>query len=165
LRVILLAIWACLHLAAQVANPPKFSDFKAMEIYHGKRAAPRVKHDKREYHGFRAVLTDADKSPNFAGKYVISEDTCGTDSVRLMTADAEAGSVHEEFCIFWAYSITRRDLPSGLEYRADSKLLIAHGCWDDEKLPECGDHFFKMTRGGLHEIRWIPFNPPVPTSR
>jgi hypothetical protein len=163
LRVILLAICASLHLAAQVSNPPKFSDFKVTETYHGKRAIPRVKPEEREYPGFRAVLRDADKPPNFAGKYVISQDTCGSASVRLMITDAGSGAVDEVFCIFYSDYDTRRDLPTGIEYRRESSLLIAHGCWDDDK-PECGDHYFKMTRSGLQEFRWIPFNPPVQPS-
>jgi hypothetical protein len=149
---------ACLsvHLSAQA---PRFSDFKVARIYAGKRAAPRVPREKREYHGFRAVWDDADKRPNFAGRYVLSHDTCGTNSVRLMITDAVTGRVDDVFCIFWDYdySMPEPGLPTGVEYHPDSSLLIAHGCWDAEK-PECGDHYFKMTPHGLVQIRWIPFN-------
>jgi hypothetical protein len=162
LRVIFVAICQ-FALTAQVADPPRFSDFKVKEIFRGKRAAPTVKPDKREYPGFRAVLEDADKPPDFAGKYVISQDTCGSESIRLMIADAASGAVYEIFCIFHSDYRTRHDLPTGIEYREDSSLLIAHGCWDDNK-PECGDHYFTMTRRGLQEIRWIPFSPPVQPS-
>ena len=156
----LMSICMSIQLDAQAMRVPRFSDFKVTPVYREKRTPPRVALAKRDYPGFRAVLTDADKPSNFAGRYVISEDTCGTDSVRLLIADAISGVVREEFCIFWDYTVTRHDLPTGIEYRPGSSLLVAHGCWDDEH-PECGDHYYKMTPRGLLLLRWIPFNPPI----
>ena len=158
MRIAMLLLPICMN--AQVASVPRFSDFKVTTIYQGKRALPRIMGDKRDYPGFRAALNDAAKPVNFAGRYVISEDTCGTDSVRLMITDAISGRVREAFCIYWDYTIARHDLPIGIEYRRDSSLLIAHGCWDDEH-PKCGDHYYYMTAGGLMPLRWIPFSPPI----
>jgi hypothetical protein len=147
---------------AQTPKIPRFSDYRGTEIFRGKRATPQVKPDDRDSFGFRVVLNDAHKPPNFAGGYVISRDTCGSDSVRLMITEARSGKVYEAFCMFWSYTFTRGDLPTGVEYRPDSTLLIAHGCFDDDRKPECGNHYYRMTTRGLVETRFVPFSPPVP---
>jgi hypothetical protein len=120
-----------------------------------------VSTDDREFFGFRVVLADADMPPNFGGRYVVSKDTCGSESVRLLITDAESGKVYQAFCMFWTYRYTRHDLPMGVEYRRDSTLLIAHGCFDDDQSPECGDHYYRMTPKGLAQISFAPFNPPL----
>jgi hypothetical protein len=146
------------------AAQPRFEDYPINDVYRGKRIPPNVKSDLRDYPGYRAVLGDSQKPTNFGGHYVISKDTCGSDSVRLMITDARTGHVFDRIpCFFWDYTVgpkARTDLPWGVEYRADSSLLVAHGCFDADD-PECGDHYYKMTNRGLVSIEWVPFNPPV----
>jgi len=110
-----------------------------------------------------AALLDAHKPVNFAGHYVVSIDTCGSGSARVMTTDAISGKVLEEFCVFESYKFHRPELPTGIRYRVNSALFIAHGCFDDYRNPECGVHYYRMTPRGLIQIRFIPFkNYPDP---
>ena len=154
----------------EAAQTPRFSDYKVVQVYRGKRAEPKVRPDMREYPGYRAVLMDSVEPSNFAGHYVVSEDTCGTDSVRMTIADARTGQVFDRIpCFFWGEYVigpkSRPDLPHGVEYRLNSRLLIAHGCFDDVDNPRCGDHYFTMTPTGLVPIFWRTFKPPVTTSK
>lgn len=164
MRVLRVCLGLGICFGADAVRKPRFTEYPVHNIYHGKRAKPLIKPEVSQYPGYLAVLGDSRKAPNFAGHYVVSEDTCGSDSVRLMIADAQIGSVFDRIpCFFWDYSAgpnERTDLQYGVEYRPGSALLIAHGCFyaDD---PRCGDHYYRMTPRGLVSITWIPFQPPL----
>ncbi len=156
-----LLVCATVSAAAQSSDIPAFRDYSVRKVFHGKRAVPQVHPSDRNAFGYRTVLTDADKQPNFAGVFVVSVDTCGSDSANLLITDARSGKVHQGFCIFRDYGHQRP--PGGLvEYRLDSSLLIAHGCFDNDKSPRCGDHYYRMTQRRLVEIRFIPFERAAP---
>ena len=159
--LLLIAFGVC---CASDAPQLTFDSYPVTSIYQGKRAKPILKADEREYPGYRAVLGDSTQPPNFAGRYVISQDICGSDSVRLMITDARTGKVFDRIpCFFWTYVVgpnARTDLPHGVEFRLDSSLLIAHGCFDSDN-PKCGNHFYKMTPRGLVSISRRAFNPPI----
>jgi hypothetical protein len=162
-KMLTLVLAAVFLLNAQATKRPEFSDF-TVPVRQAKRAAPKIPWAKRKDPGFLAVLADADKPPNFAGKYVISKDTCGTDTIRVMIADAVSGTVREVTCLF-RDSVNRwllthlKPIDDALEFHADSSLLIARGCWDWDPDPDikpaCGIHFFKMTPRGLVEIKGV----------
>jgi hypothetical protein len=168
-RATVLSTLVMITLIAQSPRPPRFSEYAVKAIFLAKRTDPHVSSDDRDSRGWRAVLADANKPANFAGRYVISQDTCGSDSVWLMITDAGTGQVFQGFCLFWDYLLrldarwsdrAKSELPSGLQYRRDSALLVAHGCWDDDVKPDCGDHYYRMTSRGLIQVRFIPFGPP-----
>ena len=165
------ALLACISvtLTGQALQAPRFSEYIVKPDIRGKRAGPQVNLDDRDSAGWRAVLLDAEKPVNFAGRYVLSQDSCGSDSVLLMITNAATGHVFRGFCVYWDYLLRldsrwperrKSELARGLEFRLDSALLIAHGCWDSDKKPDCGDHYFKMTRHGLVPVQFVPFMPP-----
>jgi hypothetical protein len=163
MRLVVLSV-TCWSLVFAASRAPRFSEYPAAAPERGKPAAPRVPPDSRDDRGYRAVLTDAEKPANFASHYRISEDNCGSDSVLFMSTDIRSGRVYGGWCFFWSYRFglhPRPDLPKGIEYRLNSRLLIAHGCLDADD-PQCGSYYFEMTSRGLVLIRRVPFNPPLP---
>jgi|SRR5579883_1774935 len=143
---------ACACLAQ--GHRPVFAEYPAAR-YDGNIAPPRVPDDQREDFGFRVALSEADRPINFAGHYRISRDTCGSECTRVMLTDVITGRVDEALGLSWSYRFAFPKLPTGIEHRQDSNLLIGHGCLNDER--KCGDHYWKMTPRGLVEIRWIPY--------
>lgn len=148
--------------ALQAWVSPRFADYEVKRVYTGVRAKPKVPPDQIEAKGYRQVLTDADKRTNFAGKYVVSEDSCGTNSVMVMITGAQSGEVFGPYCFFYTYQSyggRYSRLPVGVDYRRSSRLLVAHGCLDGDTA--CGNRYYLMTDKGLVLQFHDPFRPPV----
>ena len=149
---------AILALAAD--RTPEFSDYPA-NIYKGAVAKPHVPARLRKEKGYRAVLDDADKLANFARRYFLSEDTCGTNCAVAFIADRRTGAVFDVggFASHFPPDFARGpDLQWSFEFHPNSSLLIAHGCrFEDERV--CGAFYFEMTGRGAKLIRSIAFKP------
>ena len=134
---------------------PSYRDFATPSTKSSHRIAPVVPPELAEAKGYRQVWDDAKKPPNFAGKYRISIDTCGTSMIMVMIANLDTGHARRVGCVDHTYDGEYPELPIGLRYRADSRLLIAYGCLSSAY--PCGAHFYKLDEEELHVICVVPF--------
>jgi len=145
---------ALLPLTAQ--RLPKFEDYQ-VEIYAGKTVPPKP--PRPQDFELKCCFWTEDAGPvNFAGKYRLTVDTCGSECVTIHIVDRTTG----EHFIAGAYGYSyifglkpRPDLPHGPEYRATSRLLIVHGCPNEEK---CGSYYLLMSPDGLKQVRYVRFD-------
>lgn len=137
---------------------PEFSDFHVEQVYSGRNATPKV---TDEWQSFKTrIRVAAFQPPNFAGAYRIVEWGCGSDCVRFVLLDLKSGSVHAPpFESLWLDAFaTYGWYGKGLEYRSDSKLLIADGCPDEK----CATYYYVWTEGAFNLIRVITRHPRTP---
>jgi len=154
-----LALVACICLPLstdsgklQTRSSPEFSDFHVEQVYSGRNATPKV---TAEWQSFKTRIREAaSQPPNFAGAYRIVEWGCGSDCVRFVLLDLKSGSVHAPpFESLWLDAFAKYGwYGKGLEYRSDSRLLIADGCPDEK----CATYYYEWTEGAFHLIRAIP---------
>lgn len=122
-------------------QPPKFSDFRVSQRFLGKNATPKIT-DK--WRLFRTRISSASKRlPNFAGHYRVVQWGCGSDCLKFVLLDLRSGSVYDApFESLWldAYQ-THGWRGAGLEYHANSRLLLADGCASDA----CSTSYYEWT--------------------
>jgi len=157
----LLFVSAMLTTAAD--RVPTFSGCPVMSVYRGPMVKPEVPKNQEEEKGYRTVLDDAGKSPNFAGHYYLSQDTCGTGCAVALVADRLTGAVDwvGGFASHYPPDFARGpDLKRSFQYRVGSRLLVAQGCrMEDER--QCGTDYFEMTPRGarlIHSTKFVPRN-------
>jgi hypothetical protein len=151
-RAVLL-ILAMLPLAAQ--RLPRFEDYP-VKVYTGKTVPPKP--PKPQDLEVRCCFWAEDAGPiNFAGKYRLVEDTCGSECLTVDIVDRAIGDHFQGGGYSYSYifgSNRRPDLPHGLEYRSTSRLLIVHGCPGEVK---CGTYYLLMNPGGLKRLKYVSF--------
>ncbi|MGD1095259.1 MAG: hypothetical protein ABSB35_25115 [Bryobacteraceae bacterium] len=167
-----------LKLVYRVSNDgrtaPRFEDYPVNEIFNGAPAAPVVlSPEERRYRtvirqgvtkGWGVEGPDGKErpGPNFAGHYFIITWGCGSPCLMAAVVDARNGGVYPPpfhhgrayFQVPWADSST-----PPLDYRLDSRLLIANVCEQGTRLHvgdqinheerRCGPHYFLMEDSGL----------------
>jgi hypothetical protein len=165
------------------ARLPKFKDFPAAEVFSGEPVKPilRTSEERR----YRTVISrGVTKSwgvedgisgvelgvpgPSFAGHYVIVTWGCGSPCLMAAIVDLKTGQIFPPpfhhgpgryFQVPWAFPM------KALEYRLDSRLLIANIC-ESEKVSRvegrlsyqslrCGAHYFVMSDDGLKLIHRV----------
>jgi hypothetical protein len=134
---------------------PKFSDYQVNQLYKGKNATPTVTDD---WHQFRTLIREGASRPvNFAGDYRIVEWGCGTDCVRFVLLDLRAGSVYDPpFESLWLDAFpTNGWYGKGLEFHANSRLLIVNGCPTEK----CGTYYYEWTGEVFQLIRTATERP------
>ncbi len=144
---------ALLPVAAQ--RLPKFEDYP-VKIYAGKTVPPKP--PRPQDREVKCCYWAEDAGPiNFAGKYRLVEDTCGTECVSIQIVDRVTGDhfVGDSYGYSYIFGLNpRSELPEGPEYRATSRLLIVHGCPFEVK---CGTYFLLMNPRGLKKLKFVPF--------
>ena len=149
---------------------PRFEDYPAEVRAFAKPPAPRWP-DWREHvlghpkgpERLERYRLDILSGPNFAGHLHVFTDTCGSYCSNVMVYDYRDGRCWE---LPWAPLFTSlhisgwrgRNFFQGMTYRRDSRLLIADGCFDDDRgLPvskDCGTRYYVWTAGRLTLIRY-----------
>ena len=111
------------------AAAPHFEDFPETEKWSGTAAKVRIDTPAKKM--FRTQFRDAARqAPNFAGHYRITTWGCGTDCFEGGMVDLETGTVSvlpsSMLKRGWEYRMMCYSAfqPSGIESRADSRLLI-----------------------------------------
>ena len=165
--------------------PPRFEDYPVKEIFKGTPARPVLA--TTEELRFRTVIrqgvtkgwgvVDAATGkemprpgPNFAGHYVLITWGCGSPCLMAAIVDAVTGRVypmpydhdrpgHSYFQVPWEFPATP------LDYRLDSRLLIANICEAEVALhlgaqvgyqsQNCGPHYFLMGNDELTLIHRV----------
>jgi hypothetical protein len=150
-------------LAALVA-PPSFDQFPFTgPKFSGQPAAPVL--TTAYQRTFRAAIRDsAAHGPNFAGRYTVAEWGCGAGCVSIVIIDAATGAVYPGPFRNLGWDMRRyedriaSDDPKfqPLEYRLDSRLLVARGCPEETA---CASYFWEWSGGAFKLIRKIPSVP------
>jgi hypothetical protein len=119
---------------------PKFS---------GKPRLPLIK--TAEDRKFRAMIREAAAGgPNFAGHFTVAEWGCGAGCVSVAIIDAATGSIYRgpfrilswEMRKYEGKYAANDDKFQQLEYRLDSRLLVARGCPEEAN---CASYFWEWT--------------------
>ncbi len=134
---------------------PQFQDYPATptSIYPA-RAKILTSSDRQ----FRTrIREDAAKGPNFAGKYTIVVWGCGSGCQSFVVVDSVTGSVH------WNRPFSILGVPDdlihdGLQFKVNSRLLVASGCPEDEK---CGTYYFEWIKDRFRLKEFGPDPPAV----
>lgn len=134
--------WLLLGLLAS------FQNFPVNETFSGKPAAPILR--TRNQRTFRTVIREAAaKGPNFAGHYTIAQWGCGGGCVSMAVIDAKSGRVTDgPFKIMTVQGSSDGREP--LDFRIDSRLLIARGCPEEKN---CASYFYEWTGTRFRLIR------------
>lgn len=139
---------------------PRFEDYHVKEVYRGKPA--QLQWPEWPNHDFfRTSITELTESgTNFAGHYAIREWSCGTNCRWLLMIDLKTG----KFIGPGGYGSlsleyeTQPDPTEPITFRANSRLLIASGCFDIESLEkpvECGAKYFVLEKQKFRQIHYI----------
>jgi hypothetical protein len=134
---------------------PRFEDYP-VNVFAGKTVKPRP--PKPQDLQVSCCFWAEDTGPiNFAGKYRLVEDTCGSECVSIHIVDRVTGEhfVGDSYGYSYIFGLNpRSDLPHGPEYRATSRLLIVHGCPGEKK---CGTYYLLMNPRGLKQLKFVSF--------
>jgi hypothetical protein len=153
---------------------PRYEDYPAVETFSGTPVQPVL--TAPEERQFRTVIRQGENKgwgvvdgitgkelaapgPNFAGRYVIVQWGCGWPCLMVAIVDLRTGRVfpppfhrgtgHSYFQLPNAFPM---DPP--LEYRLDSRLIIANIC-ESHEAQKCGAHYFVMRDDGLKLIHRV----------
>jgi hypothetical protein len=168
-KPVLIAITFGLATFAQTSRVPRFEDYPVEAVYTGKPAEPVLVTPEEQR--FRTVIRRgvaqgwgvedgvtgkeiANPGPNFAGRYVIVKWGCGSPCLMAAFVDLANGRVlpppfhhgpgHSFFQVPWAFP----KVP--LQYRVNSRLLIANICETDKVSHLDGHTTFAPQRCGTH---------------
>jgi hypothetical protein len=116
-----------------------------------------------------AIRESAARGPNFAGRYTVAEWGCGAGCVSIVIVDASNGSVHPGPFRNLGWDLRRYEdrIASDatgfqpLEYRLDSRLLVARGCPEET---DCASYFWEWSGSEFKLIRKIP-SAPIPNPK
>ena len=151
-----------LYLLAAIDGRPKFDEFKVVEKFTGKAAAPILQ--TRMQKTFRKTIVDAaQQGPNFAGHYTLAEWGCGAGCVSMAVVDSKTGRAFDGPFNLLGYdlSYTYEGGEEQLEYRIDSRLMVARG-GPGEK--DCGTYYYEWAGDRFRLIHKTPAlkNPENP---
>ncbi len=147
-----LGLMALTGLAA--SGIPQFETYRVHDGMKGSPATPIIKTPYQRT--FRTQITEEAKlGVNFAGHYRLAEWGCGSSCVSIAIINLQTGAVYDSPFRVLAYG-TRRQYENGeeeLEYRPESRLMIARGCPEDRN---CGTYYFEWTGERFLRIRYVP---------
>lgn len=114
---------------------PEFSDYETI-AYKGTIARPRITRDPDVQTFKTRILAAAGKIPNFAGHYHIITWGCGGGCRMGAAINVKSGQV-----MMLPFTIS-----GSLEYRKDSRLLVANGVRDESETDDEADrHFYEVS--------------------
>jgi hypothetical protein len=163
--VILMLLACC--LAAQTPVP-KFEDFPVKEIFKGTPAKPTLSTPGQRLFRTR-IRAGAAAGPNFAGHYAIARWGCGSMCESIAIIDSKTGTVHDGpfqilgfMPVFEYQDVNVDDLTPdrlGVEFKINSRLLVARGCEEDE---DCASFFYEWTGMQFKLLQKLPVKPRKP---
>jgi len=155
----------------QSAVSPRFEDFPVSNVYRGVVKPPyfgnRDHYQGADLRCFGGDPTDyANKEVNFAGHFVISTCTCGSECHYLFMWDAISGRFYQRIrpgAINVGPYARRGVQPPGIvyqgeQYRPNSSLLIEEGCVEDTC--DCATRYFRWTGNQFKLILRQPVRMP-----
>jgi hypothetical protein len=148
---VLLLLWL-LGTAALAQPLPTFGNYK-VPIYGGSTVPP-LPPTPSDREVRCCAWADDRGAINFAGKYRLTLDTCGSECITIHVVDRTTGRHLVVGSYSYSYMFSLPKLPHGAEYRPDSRLLIVHGCPFEEN---CGTYYLLMNPNGLTSLKYVPF--------
>jgi hypothetical protein len=159
----LLLLYALSLLRAQ-GPVPDFTQFPVTgPKFSGKPAPPVLKTAYQRTFRTRIRESSAD-GPNFAGHFTVAEWGCGAGCVSVVVIDAATGAIYNGPFrnLAWALRKYENRIASNddkfepLEYKRDSRLLVARGCPQENN---CASYFWEWTGAEFKLLRKIPSVP------
>jgi hypothetical protein len=140
---------------------PSFEAFPAENIYDGKPAQPVLEpDDDPDSRESQAVLETANSKPDFAGHYTFALWSCGTSCFGAALVDARTGDVFDTpflgFSYGYVYRVGIQDTFEPLQYRLDSRLIIATGCPQERR---CGTRAYEWDGKRFHLLKEVLIIP------
>ena len=147
--------------SAQNAAPPRFEQYRVVEIFHGTPADPILA--SSEQRNYRTRIRDGvlkTPSVNFAGHYSIVRWGCGSQCVMMAIVDAKTGIIYPP-----PPSGTGSELYIPLDnlsdmkvdFRADSQLLVLrNACRDFRNRTTCGIYYLNWENNRFSLLKFIP---------
>lgn len=122
---------------------PQFKDYPVSQIYKGPNAPAHL--SSPEAREFRTRLKEAARQkPNFAGHYIVAKWGCGSGCIMPAILDAKTGKV---FMVPFTISTVGEEVVDPLQFRLDSRLLIANGSRNDAE--ENGTFYYRWDENRL----------------
>ena len=145
----------CLISPGAISQPvPRFASFPARIEKLGPPAPVDIR-SNREARTYRTVLRDgAGEGPNFAGHFALVGWGCGARCEQWAVIDEKSGKVHFEPSIE-IIDATNVDPDAPLEFRRDSRLLIAMGAPHENEARD-GVGFYEWTGKSFKLLKFIP---------
>jgi len=154
--------------ARKQAAIPRFQDYPVGPIFQGKPVKLDWPPDWRDDEYFRGAIQDLiDGGVNFAGHYTVRDWSCGTDCHWLVVLDMKTGTFPQGLP-YGSLSVTYEE-PSPyedhdwLQFRPESRLLVASGCFDVKSLKghvECGTKYFELRGTQFSLVKYVPRPTP-----
>jgi hypothetical protein len=155
-----LLCWIFALFSATGAAIPKFEDYRTQDVLTGPAVVPVVSRPNQRTFKTR-IVEEARLGVNFAGLYRIAEWGCGSSCVSIAVVNLQTGAVYYGPFKLLGYG-TRRRYEGGedeLEYRGDSRLMVARGCPGDR---DCGTYYFEWKGERFLRLRYVPAGPATP---
>ncbi len=156
LSIITFCLWS-FQLGATSA--PHFSDFPVREIFKGIAVPPRINNQFEQR--FKTRILEASRlGVQFAGHYGVAKWGCGTSCVEIALVNLADGRVcRGPFEVLtYGQAFNYDGGPGGLEYHADSELLVARGCPNEA---HCATYYYVWNER-QYKFRQIGSRPPHP---
>jgi hypothetical protein len=140
---------------------PAFEEFPAEGIYDGNPAKPVLRPDADpDSRDSVAILDAANSKPDFAGHYTFALWSCGTECFGAALVEARTGEVFNTpfsgFSYSYIYRLGIQDTLTPLQYRRDSRLLIATGCPQERR---CGTRAYEWKGKRFHLLKEVLIIP------
>lgn len=155
---------ACALLQAQTAKLPTFEQYQVKKIFTGKPAI-HTHLTASLPGGYHSAVRDAAKrGPNFAGKFALARWSCGSSCVQMAVINEQTGAVYRGPIEKLNFSAPQHSAAAfePLEFRRDSRLLIARGC-PEEVQSNCATFFYEWKGTKFRLLQKLSATPlPVP---
>jgi len=152
--------WFFAQVGLQQNPLPTFDQFTVIDFFTGSPAKPIL--STRAHRRFQSMIrSGAAKGPNFAGHYTIAIWGCGASCISGVVVDAKSGAVRNlPFAVLTNGLSTFADGKTAadsdfepLSFNLKSRLLVAHGCPEEET---CGLYYYEWLASRFRLLRKIP---------
>lgn len=141
------------------ASAIPFSQFAVHKIY---KDGPKAINFPKSWRPWRnRIWNAAARGPNFAGRYTIAVWECGHSCAQAVMVDLSTGKPYRLPFETLEMPDSGRESSDfrGIDYRVDSRLLVADGCpipYGQKTPSECGTRYYEWNGRGYKQLRFDP---------
>ena len=140
--------------AKAVSKPaPKFESFRVPTPMRSRTADAGFSSWAAAQNRDQTLRDVAKDGPNFAGRFVVEETTCGSQCVLFYIVDVKTGAIFEGGVV-----ATGCKNLGGPDFRLNSKLLVVSGqreSYHPYQRSPCGEYYYEWDGKRLKQIRFI----------